>query len=397
MPRQVIRGIVLVVSALAGSGLVSACTPPMPPDVLAVFAENQITCQAGNVDVSVPEAFAGIMASVGGSLAGTCPDQMVTEVAAGDPAPLSLVAGSPTPQQVSQFSAEYCASGSTVVVPAFAYPVGLVYNAPGLEGLYFTPEAVAGVLSGTITSWEDPAIADANPDYILTDLPPIALMTTDEPQASVQALTTWLSQVAPQAWPTGPSEALEGGQRFATQAEMLTEMGAVPGAIAVAPLSQAVMYGLGAASLPATPSPDDPAGSDRVFVSPDDAQLAKVGAGATSLTVDEATGNLLAAPAVGGVPIPGSFDLAASKVVLGDGQPLAGWPALAYAHLLVCDDPADPLPLSFAQYALRLAGQGSMEAMGVTPLPEPIRVRTFIPLKVTVSTDAPTPASSAAS
>jgi hypothetical protein len=52
---------------------------------------------------------------------------------------------------------------------------------------------------------------------------------------------------------------------------------------------------------------------------------------------------------------------------------------------MICDDPADPLPLSVAQYAVRLAGQGALETFGVTPLPEPIRVQTFKPLKVTVS------------
>ena len=389
MPRVHFRGIVLTCCALASATAISACTPPMPPDVLAVFAENQITCEKGEVTVSVPEAFTGIMAGVGASLTGTCPEETVTEVPATEPAPVALVSGTPASQQLADFTTT-CSAGNVVVVPAFAYPVGLVYNAPGLEGLYFTPQAVAGVLSGSITSWNDPAIAEANPDYILTDLPDMVLMSTDEPQASVEAMTGWLTQVAPDAWPSGPASSLEGGQRFATMSEMLMEMGAVPGAISVAPLSLAVMNGLGSASLPATPAAEDPAGGATVFISPDDAQLAKVGAGATSVTVDEATGNIVAAPALGGIPVPGSFDLAASKVVLSEGQPLAGWPVLAYAHLLVCDDPANPVALNFAQYALRLVGQGSIEAFGVVPVPEPIRVQTFVPLKVTVNTEGAT-------
>jgi len=394
MPRYVTRGIVLTLGLLAGTASVTACTPPMPPDVLAVFAETQITCESGNVDVAVPEEFAGFMASVGASLAATCPDQTVTEVPVGDPAPVLLTAGTPSATDVADFQARVCATGSAIEVPAFAYSVGLVFNAPGLEGLYFTPQAIAGVLSGKVTSWNDPLIAEANPDYVLTDLPPMVLMATEDPQASVQVMTTWLDRLAPESWSTGPVGVLDGSQRFATLGEMLTEMGAVPGAIAVAPVSQAVLYGLGAASLPATSADDDPAGVQTVFVSPDDSQLAKVGAGATTLTVDEATGNIAAAPAVGGVPAPGSFDLAASKVVLADGQPLVGWPTVAIAHLLVCDEAGNPLPLRFAQYALRLAGQGSMEGVGAVALPEPIRVKTFVPLRVTVSTDAPSPSPS---
>jgi hypothetical protein len=40
---------------------------------------------------------------------------------------------------------------------------------------------------------------------------------------------------------------------------------------------------------------------------------------------------------------------------------------------------------SAAQFLERLAGQGSLETFGVTPLPEPIRVQTFAPLKVVVA------------
>ena len=38
------------------------------------------------------------------------------------------------------------------------------YNVPGLQGdLNFTPEALSGIFLGTVTKWNDPAIASANP------------------------------------------------------------------------------------------------------------------------------------------------------------------------------------------------------------------------------------------
>jgi hypothetical protein len=128
-------------------------------------------------------------------------------------------------------------------------------------------------------------------------------------------------------------------------------------------------------------------------ITADDVQLYKVGSGATTVTTDE-SGNIFASPAVGGFPVEGNFDLASSKIVLGSDQALVGWPIEGYAHLLICDDGSnDALPLLFAQYMVRLAGQGSLEIFGVTPLPEPIRVQTFTPLRVTVMTgeegDAP--------
>jgi hypothetical protein len=106
--------------------------------------------------------------------------------------------------------------------------------------------------------------------------------------------------------------------------------------------------------------------------------------GSVLLSVDD-QGNIAATPAVGGIPDDEIFDLAASKIILQEDQPVVGWPVLGTGHLLVCDDPADPLPLSAAQYALRLAGQGALETYGLTPLPEPVRIQTFEPLKVTVA------------
>lgn len=121
-----------------------------------------------------------------------------------------------------------------------------------------------------------------------------------------------------------------------------------------------------------------------VIAFPDDPQLAKIGSGAMTLSVED-QGNIAASPAVGGIPDDEIFDLAASKIILQEDQPVVGWPVLGTGHLLVCDDPADPLPLSVAQYALRLAGQGALETYGLTPLPEPVRIKTFEPLKVTVA------------
>ena len=121
-----------------------------------------------------------------------------------------------------------------------------------------------------------------------------------------------------------------------------------------------------------------------VIAFPDDPQLAKIGSGAMTLSVED-QGNIAATPAVGGIPDDEIFDLAASKIILQEDQPVVGWPVLGTGHLLVCDDPADPLPLSLAQYALRLAGQGALETYGLTPLPEPVRIKTFEPLKVPVA------------
>jgi ABC-type phosphate transport system substrate-binding protein len=386
MPRNAIstRGIVL--AAVVAVAL-SACTPPLPPDVLAAQAENTIKCQNGTQQVAVPDDFLGSMSIVSSNLSGVCADQAVAEALPGDPASMQIVDHAPTADEIAAFKAT--CTGGVIVVPAFGYGVSVAYNIIGLEGLILTPSVIAGMLNGTITSWEDPAIADANPGIDLTGLPPVTVVSLEQPTGSVEAMTAWLAKEAASDWTSGVSGTLPNSTTFPTMADLMGELTLTEGTIAVIPVFEAIANAVPVASLPV----------QELIIAPDDTQLQKVGIGATTVTTD-AAGNMLASPAVGGVPVEGNLDLAASKIVLAEGQPVIGWPIVGVAHMMVCDDPKDPLPLSTAQYVVRLAGQGALETFGVIPLPEPVRIRTFAPLKVTIATDGatitPTSAGSAA-
>lgn len=383
MPRSLkVRGIVLTAFLSVGAVTVAACTPPLPPDILAAQAESQITCQEGEVQVATPTAFTGAMDSVGFALSGVCPEQTVLEVPEDQPAPVQLVGHAPTAAEIEAFATASCPTGTPIVVPAFAYPVTLAYNVIGLEGVVMTPEIVAGILGGSITSWEDPAILELNEGFDFTGLPDMQVMSVEEPQPSVEAMTTWLTEEAAASWPQGVTGDLDGSQTFPTEADMIAEMTLADSTVAVLPLFTAIGNGLASANL--TVTLED--GSQAVITS-DDVQGYKIGSGSATVTTD-AAGNMFVSPATGGIPDPTVFDISAAKVVLSEGQPLAGWPVNAYAHIIVCDDPADPLGLSFAQYLVRLAGQGSLEGFGVTPMPEPVRIQTFVPLKITVDPNA---------
>ena len=381
-----VRGIVLASVIGLSTTVMVACTPPMPPDVLAARAEAQIECGTGNLEVATPGQFTGAIDSVGLALNSVCPEQTTTEVSVDSPALVKVSERTPTQQVISDFQSASCPNDKVIVIPVFAYPVTIAYNVVGLEGLVFTPETVAGILNGTVTSWEDPLIAAENPDFDLTLLPDIALMSLEAPDGSVEAMTTWLTQQIPSIWTKGVGGTLDAGQKFASQEDLLAEMFAVEGAIGVLPIFTAFTNMLATANLPVKGTDVNGQEIDTV-VTTDDVQLYKVGSGATNVTVAE-DGSIFASPAVGGFPVEGNFDLASSKIVLGEDQGLVGWPVEGYAHLLICDDGTQSaLPLLFAQYAVRLAGQGSLESFGVTPMPEPIRVQTFTPLRVTVNTE----------
>lgn len=58
-----------------------------------------------------------------------------------------------------------------VLIPATAGSIVLAYNLPGVPALKLGREALAGIFLGTITKWNDPAIASANPGVTLPDQP----------------------------------------------------------------------------------------------------------------------------------------------------------------------------------------------------------------------------------
>lgn len=79
------------------------------------------------------------------------------------------------------------------------------YNVPGISGeLKFTPEALANVFLGKITSWNDPAIAGANPGVKLPDLPIVVVHRSDG-SGTTYIFTDYLSKVSSD-WKGGPGK-----------------------------------------------------------------------------------------------------------------------------------------------------------------------------------------------
>jgi phosphate transport system substrate-binding protein len=89
-----------------------------------------------------------------------------------------------------------------------------VYNIPGVTAaLNFTPEALAGIFLGKITTWNDPAIAKANPGVNLPATKIVVAHRSDS-SGTTYCWTDYLSKVSPEwqdkvgkavavEWPTG--------------------------------------------------------------------------------------------------------------------------------------------------------------------------------------------------
>jgi phosphate transport system substrate-binding protein len=71
------------------------------------------------------------------------------------------------------------------------------YNIPGFKGeLKFTPDAIAGIYLGKITSWNDPAIAKENPGTSLPNASIIVVHRSDG-SGTTYIWTDYLSKISP--------------------------------------------------------------------------------------------------------------------------------------------------------------------------------------------------------
>lgn len=101
-----------------------------------------------------------------------------------------------------------------ILLPMTAGSIVLAYNLPGVDsGLKLTRDAYVNILLGNITTWNDPAIADANPDVELPDTP-ITVVHRSDGSGTTGVFTKHLSAISEEwansigegksvEWPTG--------------------------------------------------------------------------------------------------------------------------------------------------------------------------------------------------
>lgn len=97
------------------------------------------------------------------------------------------------------------AGGEPVHVPTVGGAVVLAYNVPGLEGqppLNLTGDVIADIFLGEITTWNDPAIQELNPDAQLPDAE-ITVAHRSDGSGTTEIFTTYLATIS-EAWANGP-------------------------------------------------------------------------------------------------------------------------------------------------------------------------------------------------
>ena len=90
-------------------------------------------------------------------------------------------------------------------LPMVAGPIAISYNLPGVDGLVLTPAIAADIFTGSITTWNDPAIAKANPGATLPSSKITVFFRSDE-SGTTENFTKYLQAAAPTEWTAEPGK-----------------------------------------------------------------------------------------------------------------------------------------------------------------------------------------------
>jgi phosphate transport system substrate-binding protein len=94
---------------------------------------------------------------------------------------------------------ERCEGQDPIEVPAYVSPIAIVFNLEGVDELNLDAKTTAEIFDGKITTWNDPAIADLNPDAELPDERITPVHRSDD-SGTTENFTDWLGQAGDGAW-----------------------------------------------------------------------------------------------------------------------------------------------------------------------------------------------------
>jgi phosphate transport system substrate-binding protein len=117
-------------------------------------------------------------------------------------------AGSDVTMTAAQQTAANTACGSTAIaIPVTVGGVAIVYNLKSVPKLQLSATDLAGIFSGKISKWNDPAIAADNAGVTLPSTP-ISVFYRNDSSGTTQVYTAFLVADAGSAWTLGSSKTL---------------------------------------------------------------------------------------------------------------------------------------------------------------------------------------------
>ncbi len=239
-----------------------------------------------------------------------------------------------------------CKAGNAVDLPMVPGPIAVIFNVPGVTGLVMTPSVLAKIFSGTITTWNDAAIAAINPGVTL----PATKITTvhrSDSSGTSDNFTKYLAAAGGADWTYDHDKQWKapGGQGAKGSDGVAAAVKSTPGTIAYDEYSYATLNNL---------------------------SMAKIdnGSGAVELTPD-AVGKAVAAAKVTGTGDDLTLQLDYATKAAG------AYPILLVTYEITClqglSADQSALTKSFLTYVSSTEGQAKLTTLGYAPLPTEIQ------------------------
>lgn len=330
MIRKALAAGVSVTAALVLSG----CNPPMPESLKVELAERTVQCGEGFVDAAVFEEMVDVAEFWNGSMDTACASSMGLNLLAGEPVTNGI--------EITQGST-ICQAYATVPVAVDAAVVSFYFEE--IYELNLSAEAVAGIFSGAITNWNDPKIADLNPNVELPDLAINVIPSTPAP--AISAMEKWVGSLLG----TEPKFSLLSASEE-SEIDLLYSM--AEGDVKLTTFSTLQLSGMGYANFV-----KDASDLDTVLL-PDTLTI-QTAIGQTVISGEAPNLTFEYDPSIEPQPLPGQFEA------------LLPWGAVFPVNMSLCGE--DSLQTRYvARYLLRLDAQGSISTGVFSPLEEKVRV-----------------------
>lgn len=349
--------------ALAGSLVLSACgTDDNPPrdGGSAAAPQADIDCpdQGGTLNAAGSSAQANAMSAWVKTFQQACDGVTVNYQASGSGAGIESFtngqvgfAGSDSAMKEDEAAAAdaRCETGEALNLPMVIGPIAVAYNLDGVEDLQLSAETLAGIYSGQITEWDDPAIKKDNPGASLPSTPIQAFHRSDS-SGTTDNFTKFLAAAGGDAWAyeSGKEWQAPGGQGAKGSEGVASAVKDSEGAIGYMEISFAENSGLSVAKI---------ANGSGEYV---------------ELTPESAGKTIDAAEIVGN-----GNDLALEIDYATDAA--GAYPIVLVTYEITCEQGLDAADLdlvkSFLTYTASDGGQAILEDLGYAPLPNTVQAK----------------------
>lgn len=331
----------------------TACDPPMPPEVAAQIAEQTYTCVEGEASVVMPLNMNDLYFGWADSLSYACTD----------PEPTMSMVQSDDAKTASAEVTDYAPICKPITSVPLAVDAGvLVYYQSEIGSLNLSPKSIQGILEGSITNWNQ--LGDDNPGYEMPDFPLTVVKSAD-----TQALKSINDYLALKKVSATKSVVSAVDHPSMDDYALLND-----GEIAIVPNSYAVALGLYPAAIYLGMNEET---QEAILATPD---VAGIQSASTQWLVsknDKGVGVVLDSTKTPVAP---------------EGSDVAPEPyqAIYPVNFTVCGEDS-LVSRAAARFMLRLDSQGALGASNYAPLPEPVRIEALLSISKGLPTPKPTP------